>query len=186
MPCVKFNPVFSSRNLSGACQLSCLSRMRLQLAQMGSSPLSNCTSANEAWSCRNSVFRSWNDSTFGPGDPRTGNYTPDCDLTNLALNGECGPILNNNFSNSNPNATRYAPDTISGWGNRDYIWDFSAEVNHAINRQITVNAGYYRNWGKNFNITDNQALTPADYTTYCITAPVDSRLPKSVWSANGW
>jgi hypothetical protein len=117
----------------------------------------------------NSANRTWND--------MNGNYVPDCDLTNFSANGECGPVLNNNFGNSNPAATRYDSGVTNGWGARDYIWDLSAEVNHAINRQMTVNAGYYRNWGKNYIITDNTAVSPSDYSPYCITAPADPKLP---------
>jgi hypothetical protein len=40
-----------------------------------------------------------------------------------------------------------------------------------------VNLGYFRRWYGNFLATDNLNLTPSDYTTYCATAPVDSRLP---------
>ena len=67
----------------------------------------------------------------------------------------------------------------NGCGARDYIWDLSAEINHAINRQITVNAGYYRNWGKNFTTTDNTALSPSDFSPYSITVPSDPRLLES-------
>src|SRR5262249_43228205 len=36
---------------------------------------------------------------------------------------------------------------------------------------------YYRTWYGNFRVTRNAALTPADFTPYCVTAPSDSRLP---------
>jgi hypothetical protein len=35
----------------------------------------------------------------------------------------------------------------------------------------------FRHWFGNQYVTENAALTPADFDTYCITAPVDSRLP---------
>jgi hypothetical protein len=116
-----------------------------------------------------SVARQWTDTN--------GNYVPDCDLKNFAANGECGAILNNNFGLSNPAATRYDANVINGWGKRDYIWDYSAEINHQVSRTVTATAGYYRNWGKNFSITDNTAVQPSAYSPYCVTAPVDSRLP---------
>ena len=40
-----------------------------------------------------------------------------------------------------------------------------------------VNVGYFRTWYGNFTVTDNQAVGPADYDPYCVTAPVDARLP---------
>ena len=40
-------------------------------------------------------FGSWENGAFVPypaGDPRAGNYMPDCNVANLQPNGECGPI----------------------------------------------------------------------------------------------
>jgi hypothetical protein len=56
---------------------------------------------------------------------------------------------------------------------------------------MSVTAGYYRNWTRHFDptggalvggalgsgVVDNLALTPADFETYCITAPSNPRLP---------
>ena len=73
--------------------------------------------------------------------------------------------------------TRYADDVLRGFGVRPYNWDMSAEVQHQVGAAMSVTAGYYRNWYGNFRVTDNQAVTPADYKTYCVTGPADSRLP---------
>jgi hypothetical protein len=44
---------------------------------------------------------------------------------------------------------------------------------------VALDVGYFRTWYGGFLILDDQFLTPADYDPYCITAPVDSRLPGS-------
>src|SRR5919201_3917969 len=43
-----------------------------------------------------------------------------------------------------------------------------------------VSAGYYRTWFGNFFVLDNLAVTPEDYSPYCVTAPADPRLPRNV------
>jgi hypothetical protein len=50
-------------------------------------------------------------------------------------------------------------------------------VQHQIRPQVSLTGGYYRNWNVNFLVSDNVATTAADYTPFCITAPLDSRLP---------
>lgn len=116
-----------------------------------------------------SVTRTWNDAD--------NDFTPDCDLTNQGVNGECGPISNAQFGLANAKATRYADDVIRGVGNRDYIWDSSIEIQHQITRAVGLTAGYYRNWGANFTTTRNQSVEAGDFSPFCVTAPVDSRLP---------
>jgi hypothetical protein len=116
-----------------------------------------------------SASRTWNDTN--------GNFVPDCELTNLAANGECGAINNANFGRNNPNASSWDPDLLEGFGHRTYAWDISTEVQHQLVPGISVTVGYYRNWSNNFRTTDNQAVTPADYSPFCVTAPSDPRLP---------
>ena len=135
----------------------------------------------------NSVNRTWTDANQ--------NYVPDCNLQNFDLNGECGPINNRNFGQQNPNAVRYADDLIRGWDTRDYLWDLTTEVQHQLTPRISVKAGWNRNWTTQFGdlftnpgtnlanggwptgVTDNQAVTPVDFQTYCITAPNHPQLP---------
>jgi len=116
-----------------------------------------------------SATRTWTDAN--------GNYVPDCNLANLAINGECGAISNTNFGRVNANATQYAEETIRGWGVRDHLWDLSTEVQQQLGRGVSLNVGYYRNWYKNFLVTDNGDVAPSDYNPFCITAPGDTRLP---------
>ncbi|PYR31229.1 MAG: hypothetical protein DMF92_06095 [Acidobacteria bacterium] len=115
------------------------------------------------------VTRTWNDANR--------NYSPDCDLTNAAANGECGALSNVNFGKNNPNASRYSDAVLHGFGVRNYAWDFGTEVQHQIHPALSVSGGYYRNWAGNFRVQNNLAVTPADYDPYCVKAPVDARLP---------
>ena len=117
----------------------------------------------------NSVNRTWNDTN--------GNFVPDCNLTDPGINGECGAFQNVNFGNNNPNATRYADDVTRGYGVRPYNWDVAAEVQHELRAGVSVTGGYYHNWFSNFTATNNLAVTPVDYSPFCVTAPSDARLP---------
>jgi len=71
----------------------------------------------------------------------------------------------------------YDPQTLNGWGTRPFQWEFSTSVQHQFLPNVSVDFGYFRRWYGNFGVTDNLALTPADFDPYCITAPADSRLP---------
>ena len=133
----------------------------------------------------NSVNRSWND---GNGD-----FVPDCDLLNPAANGECGAFSNSNFGLNNPNATRFSDDVLKS--NRDAMWDSSFEIDHELSPAVSLHGGYYRSWSSDMvlarsgtrtggagnqrigRVTDNLAVTPADFDPFCVTAPVDPRLP---------
>jgi hypothetical protein len=118
----------------------------------------------------NSTTRSWSDSN--------GNYLPDCDLTVTTLNGECGPLANANFGTYVP-VNSPDPDWITGWGKRAYNWQASVNIDREILPNLVVNAGYFRTWYGNFQVSDNLRVTPADYSPYCVTVPVDDRLALS-------
>jgi len=103
------------------------------------------------------------------------NYVPDCDLKSPDANGECGRIDNLNFGRNNPNAYRYDPDVLNGFGKRNFTWQAQGVVQHELMQNVGVTLGYFRTWYGNFRVTANKALTPADFDSYCITAPTDSR-----------
>jgi hypothetical protein len=125
-----------------------------------------------------SVFRTWNDTSHLTSPDLDGNYIPNCVLTNPNANGDCGPISNINFGLANPNAVRYADDVIHGFGNRDFIWDSSIELQHQLTPTITMSGGYYRNSYGNFSVQQNQQTNPAaDYNPFCVTAPPNPGLP---------
>jgi carboxypeptidase family protein len=123
------------------------------------------------------AFRNWDDLTFPVGDPRRGNYIPDCQLANFTLNGECGPISNVNFGKFIPLATQY--DESVTRDNRDFLWDINVEVQHEVTRGLSVSAGYNRNWDGSFTVTDNTLVGPQNFDEFCITAPNDPRLPNA-------
>jgi hypothetical protein len=120
--------------------------------------------------------RSWNDQTFGIGDPRSGNFVPDCDLMNPAANGECGPWLSPTFGNPVAPVT-VNPAILQGWGIRPYDWQFGTSIQHEILPRTSVEVGYYRRWFGNFIVTDNRAVGPQDFDQFTITAPQNPALP---------
>ena len=116
----------------------------------------------------NTVNRTWNDTNR--------NYVPDCDLRSPLANDECGAFDNQSFGLPNI-TTRWEDDVLGGFGVRNYLWDLSTEVQQQIFTSMSVTFGYYRNWSNNFRATDNLEVVPADYSPFCINAPLDARLP---------
>jgi hypothetical protein len=141
---------------------------------------------NPAQRLSNVTTRSWNDrTTFPAGDPRNGNYVPDCDLANPAANGECGAMANQNFGRA-LGATVYDPDMLSGWGIRPYNWEFSAGVQHELMPRVSVDGTFYRRTFGNHFVRDNLLVGPSDYTAFTVTAPTDDRLPSSGQAIPGY
>jgi hypothetical protein len=124
----------------------------------------------------NFVTRTWNDLTFPIGDPRRGNYVPDCDLLNVLANAECGNLSDTNFGSATPSTT-IDSEVLNGFGVRPYNWEFSGSVQQQVAPRVSVDVGYFRRWFGNFAVTDNLALEPGDFSEYSTTAPVDARLP---------
>jgi hypothetical protein len=118
----------------------------------------------------NTTTRAWTD--------LNGNYRPDCDLRNFGQNGECGPLANSSFGRSDPNATQYAKDVTNGWGIRPHTWDLGTEIQHQLGDSMSLTAGYYHNRDGSFFATDNTRVGPENYSSFCIAAPRDSRLPR--------
>jgi hypothetical protein len=125
----------------------------------------------------NSTQRTWNDTTFGAGDPRSGNYVPDCDLRNSSPNGECGGWSDLTFGQIRAGSTRRVADALGGFNQQDYNWQLAAQVQRQLRPNVALNAGYFRTWYGNFLVTDNQGTTANDYDPFCVTAPADQRLP---------
>ncbi len=126
-------------------------------------------------------LRTWHDGNF--------NFVPDCDLTSPLAQGPpnfaayflgvdfCGSIPSDwGQANYVPN-TRFNPDTISGWGNRGWNWEFSAGVQHELVEGISVDVAWFRKVYGNLLAITNEALGQDGYDQYYLTAPTHEGLP---------
>jgi hypothetical protein len=120
--------------------------------------------------------RTWNDSFYPVGDPRRGNYVPDCDLVNPNANLECGRMDNQNFGKE-VFTKSFDPDLTNGWAKRTYNWEMGVSVQQELVPRVGLTVGYFRRWFGNFYTADNTFTTMADYTLFGIPIPVDPRLP---------
>jgi hypothetical protein len=117
----------------------------------------------------NTTTRSWSDANR--------NFVPDCNLLDPAANGECGAMANRDFGSTRPGSS-YDPDTLTGWNKRpDSNWQFSAGVQRQLLPNISVDVSYFRTWYTNLVVTDDRAISPADFDTFSIAAPSDPNLP---------
>jgi len=122
--------------------------------------------------------RTWTDSN--------GNFSPDCNLSNFGAQNNtagggdvCGALNNVNFGLNNPNSAIFAPDSITGFGARPYNWQTQITFDQQLRNNMSLGVGYFRTaWGA-FTANQNVALSAGtvDFDPYCVTAPVDSRLP---------
>jgi hypothetical protein len=103
----------------------------------------------------------------------------DCNLAILTANGECAALTGNNlnFGGASGNITRVNQDTLSGWGARDYDWQWSVNVQQELLPRVSADVAYSRRSFHSFTITDNQARNPSQYDAWTINAPSDPRLP---------
>jgi hypothetical protein len=113
--------------------------------------------ANPASAISTNTTRTWND--------LNGDFLPQ--------ENELGALANTNFGQSIIN-TRYADDIPE---TRGYNWEISTSVQHELLPRVGMNVGYFRRWYGNTRVTDNVLVGPEDHSQYCVTAPVDSRLP---------
>ena len=69
------------------------------------------------------------------------------------------------------------PDLLRGWGKRINNWEFTASVQHELVPRVSLDVQYARRWYGNFRVTDDPAVTAADYNRFTVNVPSDSRLP---------
>jgi hypothetical protein len=125
-----------------------------------------------------STTRNWTDANT--------NFFPDCDLKNRAaqdLRGSGGDFCG---AYNSPSVGTYVPSTAvidkeftTGWFKRGYNWRTTASIEQQLTNTLAVAATYARATFGNFTVTDNLNLSPDQFDPYCVTMPVDSRLPRS-------
>ena len=130
-------------------------------------PIGN-SAGNLPASLVNSTTRTWTDANK--------NFVPDCALTNPLANGECAAMANSNFGKSISSVT-VDPNVITGWGHRNYNWEFSTGIQQQVMPGVSVDIGYFRRWYGNFTVTDNLTVAASDYTQFSLTAPANALLP---------
>jgi hypothetical protein len=113
----------------------------------------------------NSATRPWNDAVALGGN---GDGIPQV--------SELGALSNTSFGQVSI-ATRYDPETIHGFDHRRNNWEVSTTLSHEIASRVSAEVSYFRRAQGHFTTTDNLDVAPGDFTQYCVTAPVDSRLP---------
>ena len=121
--------------------------------------------ANPAANIALSATRSWTDANH--------DFTPQCDFTNVNVNGECGRASNVNFGNSIP-TTVYDPNALT---TRGYNWELQAGIQQELMPQVSFSGTYVRRWFGNLRGTNNTAVTSANFSPYCVTAPINADLP---------
>src|SRR5207244_434830 len=89
----------------------------------------------------NIAFRTWSDDN--------GNFIPDCNLSAPDANAECGPLSDRNFGKLNI-VNHWDPDLMNGWNKRGSDWEIGTTLQHALTNRVSVTAGYYHRWFKNF------------------------------------
>ena len=114
-----------------------------------------------------SVTRSWADANR--------NFNPDCNLQNPQANGECGTVVNLGFGQPSPTTT-WAETARKGWGVREFNYQTSVALQHELRPGFGLTVGYYRTDWRNQQAIVNNAVSPSDFTPFCVDAPTDARL----------
>ncbi len=130
----------------------------------------SANAANPARASGGTLTRTWTDVN--------GDYIPQGDPANPNPNGELTGASPNRNWGTPIFTTRFDPEWAQGGrGARMYNWETSASIQHQLISNMSVNVAYFRRRYGNLTVTDNLALGPGDFDSFCITAPRDSRLP---------
>ena len=132
---------------------------------------------NPATALIGTSVRNWTDTgCVGATNCVAGDWIPQGDPLNPAANGELGAAPNANFGKF-ASALRFDEGWTKGYANRPYNWEISTGIEQQLIPSVSVTASYYRRWYGNLLAKANMAVSASDYQSYCITTPVDSRLP---------
>ena len=137
-------------------------------------PIVTATTFNPVSAQAQSATRTWTDANV--------NYLPDCvlDASVPGANGECGRLSDQTFGQVKASNTSYAADALTGFNTGSYNWQTSASVQRELRPGMALNLGYFRTWWGGFLATDNRAVGAASFDSYCVTAPVNSRLAANI------
>jgi hypothetical protein len=123
----------------------------------------------------NNANRNWTDVDYLPGTSTPSGRVLPTNGDGIPQVNEMGP-LGSTFGTVNVSTT-YDPDVLEGWFKRRNNWEFSTSITQELMNGVSADFAYFHRRQGNFTATDNRDLTGADYDPYCVTAPVDSRLP---------
>jgi hypothetical protein len=90
-------------------------------------------------------------------------------------NGDYTGAINPNFGQS-ISTLSYAPDVNTGFQHRPFNWEYTAVVQQQLASHISLEAGYFRRTFGNLTVTDNESVTPADFTPFCFNLPSAQQL----------
>jgi len=121
----------------------------------------------------NHVNTSVNSATRGWADTN-GNFFPDCNLSNpnaqtVPGGDTCGSL--NAPLGSLAIAATYDPSITSGFGVRPWDKEIAFGVQHGITDRIAADFQFTHHWFGNFFAAQNTAQPPADFDSFCVTAP---------------
>jgi hypothetical protein len=122
-----------------------------------------------------SVSRTWKDAD--------NDYVVDCDLLSQAAQSPattgsvdtCG-VGSPNFGTDVP-SSGLDPTLFTGWGVRSGDWQWGTSIQQEVIPRVSAEFSYQRRWLVNFTATDNRNLSTADFDSFAVNIPTDSRLP---------
>jgi hypothetical protein len=120
----------------------------------------------------NPILRLVTDSSR-PWADANGNFTPDCDINNFGVNGECGALLAATTFGTLTPGRNYDPDLMTGWGKRSNNWEFTTSIQQEILPRISLDVQYARRWYGNIRLMDDKSVTAADYSNVSLARPAD-------------